>query len=369
MGLDYTTFYVLIGASLIGGLSGIISIYIVFRERSLLGDVISHAALPGIVFIFLLTQTKNIGLLLLGAIISSILSLWLIHQIIQYKKLKLDAAFAVILSVFFGLGILLLSYIQKTAIPEQAGLQVFLFGQASSLIQSDIVLLFWITSIIIFLVLLFWKELKLLSFDAEYMTILHFPVRYLSILLDLLIVIAIVIGLKTVGVILMAAMVIAPAAAARQWVSSFSLLALLSFIFGSTAGGLGALISSFWIKTPTGPIIIIILTTIVLVSISLAPKKGLLRKWFEYHKRKQQFLLKLVLQNMYALSLQHKNPHHPHSEKVIGSMSQISSIRSELKQMQNLGWIKLVENNKWQLTEKGINQSKQSNLQYSNNHE
>lgn len=354
MSFDYTTFYVILGSAIFGSLSGIMSIYTVFRGRSLLGDVISHSSLPGVVLAFLIIQSKNISWLLLGAIISSIFGLWLIHQIIQYKKIKLDAAFAVILSVFFGLGILLINYSQKIPHLDQAGIQIFLFGQASSLIKSDILLIAFIAVIIIFLIIFFWKELKLLSFDSEYMTILKFPVRWISLLLDLLIIIAIVIGLKTVGVILMAAMVIAPAAAARQWASSFSLLAILSLLFGLLAGALGAWISSLWERTPTGPIIIIILTIMVFFSICFAPNKGILEKWFRYRKRKQQLLMRIILQNIYALSIQHKDKYHPHSEKVISAMSQLISIKTELKLMQNIGWIKRVYNKEWCLTKKGI---------------
>ena len=114
LNFDYTTFYVILGSSIKGGLSGIISIYIVFRDRSLLGDVIAHAALPGIVLAFLIVQSKEILWLLTGAIISSLFSLWFIHKIIQYKKIKLDTAFAVILSVFFGLGVLSYKLLTKS---------------------------------------------------------------------------------------------------------------------------------------------------------------------------------------------------------------------------------------------------------------
>ena len=209
LNFDYTTFYVVLGSSIIGCLSGIISIYIVFRDRSLLGDVIAHAALPGIVLAFLILQSKEILWLLIGAIISSLFSLWFIHKIIQYKKIKLDTAFAVILSVFFGLGVLLINYAQKVERLDTAGIEIFLFGQASSLIRSDIILISILSILIVTVVCLFWKELRFLSFDPEYMAILKFPVRKINMLLDMLIIISIVIGLKTVG------------APARQWTLDF----------------------------------------------------------------------------------------------------------------------------------------------------
>ena len=302
-----------------------------------------------------------------GAIISSLFSLWFIHKIIQYKKIKLDTAFAVILSVFFGLGVLLINYSQKVEGLEPAGVEIFLFGQASSLIQSDIILISILSILVIIVVLLFWKELRFLSFDPEYMEILKFPVRKISLLLDMLIIISIVIGLKTVGVVLMAAMVIAPAAAARQWTSSYVLLTLLACFFGTIAGGLGALMSSFWDHTPTGPSIIIVLTTIVFLSLFFAPRKGLLEKWFQYRSRKNQFLAKLFLQNLYALSLQHQNFFHAHSENVIKNMTQNRSIKPGLYLSHNLGWIQDAGNNHWRLTSKGVKIAKQQYYNYYQN--
>ncbi len=358
LNFDYTTFYVVLGSSIIGCLSGIISIYIVFRDRSLLGDVIAHAALPGIVLAFLILQSKEILWLLTGAIISSLFSLWFIHKIIQYKKIKLDTAFAVILSVFFGLGVLLINYAQKVERLDTAGIEIFLFGQASSLIRSDIILISILSILIVTVVCLFWKELRFLSFDPEYMAILKFPVRKINMLLDMLIIISIVIGLKTVGVVLMAAMVIAPAAAARQWTSSYLLLTFLAGLFGASAGGLGALLSSFWVQTPTGPTIIIVLTAIVFFSLFFAPRKGLLEKWFQHRNRKNQLLAKVLLQNIYALSLQHKNSFHAHSENVIQSMNHNRPIKSELYLANNLGWIADSGNKQWRLTPKGVKVAK-----------
>ena len=358
MELDYTTFYVVLGSLVIGALSGLMSIYIVFRNRSLIGDVISHAALPGIVLVFLVFKTKEIYLLLLGAIIFSFLALWLIRQIIIHKKIELDSAFALTLSIFFGFGVLLLSYSQKIDV-EQAGIQVFLFGQASSLVHSDLWIMLIIFFVISIIILLFWKELKLLSFDKEYMASQKFPVKTMTFLLDGLLIIAIVVGLKTVGVVLMAAMVIAPAAAARQWCSSFLGIAFLAIFFGGFAGVSGSFLSSLWKNTPTGPSIILVLTFLVIFSVFFASHRGLLGKWIKIHKKKNLFLMQIALQNFYALSLQHKSQYHAHSSKVIAEMSNQTSLNKELETMENLGWIEHAEDTNWRLTEKGLQVVKQ----------
>ena len=354
MYFDYTTFYVVLGSLSIGALSGLMSVYIVFRSRSLIGDVISHAALPGIAAIFLILGTKKIYWLLLGAMGSSFFSLWFIHQIVSHKKVQLDAAFALTLSVFFGVGVLLLSYAQKIETLDQAGIQIFLFGQASSLLQSDVFVMIGISVFVAIVIFLFWKEWKLLSFDTEYMTSQRFPVATMSFLLDCLLIISIVVGLKTVGVILMAAMVIAPAAAARQWSSSFLLVTLLAILFGGFAGGTGALLSSFWINTPTGPMIILILTLLVVISVFFAPHRGILDKWLKQQKKKNLLLMQIILRNFYALSLHHKGRYHAHSEKVVENMSELGPLKKELETMQNLGWIEHVEKEEWKLTKKGI---------------
>jgi manganese/zinc/iron transport system permease protein len=355
---DYTTFYVILGSLVVGALSGLMSIYLVFRSRSLIGDVISHAALPGIVIAFLFFGSKEIYLLFIGAVISSFLALWLIHQIVAHKKIHLDSAFAIILSVFFGFGVLLLSHAQKIEGLDQAGIQIFLFGQASSLVHSDLWLMIGIFCFVAAVILLFWKEWMLMSFDPEYMSSQRFPFQLMSFLLDGLLIISIVVGLKTVGVVLMAAMVIAPAAAARQWSSSFALIALLAIFFGGFAGASGAFLSSLWENTPTGPTIILVLTTFVMFSVFFAPHRGILEKWIKNQRKKNLLLMQITLQNFYALSLQHKNEYHAHSVKVIEKMSKMSSLNKELEAMQNLGWIKHVGQTDWQLTKKGIQLAK-----------
>ena len=362
MTFDYTYLYVTLSSVVIGALSGLMSVYIVFRGRSLIGDVISHAALPGIVLIFLLSGSKEIYWLLLGAMGSSFLALWLIHQVIIHKKITLDAAFALTLSLFFGFGVLLLSYSQKIETLDQAGIEIFLFGQASSLLHSDLLLMLTIFVFICLVIILFWKEWKLLVFDPEYMASQKFPVQIMNFLLDGLLIVCVVIGLKAVGVVLMAAMVIAPAAAARQWSSSFVWITLLAVFFGATSGAAGAFFSNLWEQTPTGPTIILLLTSLVICSVFFAPHKGLLEKWIKQHKKRNIFLMRITLKNFYALSLQHKSKYHAHSIKVVEAMSQINPLKKELEAMQNLGWIKQVSKEEWQLTQKGLQIAKQKSF-------
>ena len=354
MSFDYTIFYVLMGSMIVGALSGLMSAFIVFRGRSLIGDVIAHTALPGIVVAFLLFDSKEIYILLVGALGSSFFALWLIHQISFHRRVKLDASFSLILSVFFGFGVLLLSYVQKLEKLDQAGLQIFLFGQASSLIRADFFLMLQVFLFVSFCIILFWKEWKLLSFDPEYMLMQKFPVAWMKFFLDGLLVLAIVVGLKSVGVVLMAAIVIAPAAAARQWSSSFLFIVCLAILFGSLAGISGALVSSFWENTPTGSVIIFFLTFLVVFSVFFAPRRGFLQKWLQIQKKKNLFLMEIALKNFYALSLQHKDSYHSHSVKVIEKMTEIHSLKKEMQAMKSLGWVEQIDDFHWRLTKKGL---------------
>ena len=180
--------------------------FAVLRKESLLGDAISHAALPGIAIAFLISGAKESNTLLLGALISGLIGTFWIRGIVQKTHLKTDTALGLILSLFFGFGMLLLTFIQKQPNANQAGLDKYLFGQAATLVESDVWLMAIVTGLCLFVVLLFWKEFKILLFDADYAQTLGFNTKFIDILITSFIVLAIVLGLQTVGVVLMSAM-------------------------------------------------------------------------------------------------------------------------------------------------------------------
>ncbi len=214
---DYTFQTVALGSALLGLISGVLGSFAVLRRQSLLGDGISHSALPGVVMAFVLSGSKNTEVLLMGALISGLLATLFIVSIVRHTRVKFDSALALVMSVFFGLGLVLLTYVQKIPNSNQAGLKRFIFGQASTLLQRDIILMVICGLILLTLVLLFWKEFKLFTFDSDFAQSLGFSPKKLNLLLSFMIVLAIIIGLQTVGVILMSAMLITPAVAARQW--------------------------------------------------------------------------------------------------------------------------------------------------------
>lgn len=288
---DYTFQTVALGSALLGLISGVLGSFAVLRKQSLLGDGVSHAALPGVVLAFILLKSKNTEILLLGALITGLLSTFIMVSIVRYSRIKFDSALALTMSVFFGLGLVLLTYVQKIPNSNQAGLNRFIFGQASTLLQRDIVLMAVCGAVLLLLVGSFWKEFKLFSFDSDFAQSLGFSPRNLNLLLSFMIVLAIIIGLQTVGVILMSAMLIAPAVAARQWTKRLWVMVLLSAVFGAVSGVIGTALSSLYAKLPTGPAIVVCVSVFVLVSVLFAPGRGVIHRL--YQRRKSRLMYRI----------------------------------------------------------------------------
>lgn len=289
---NYTFQTVALGSALLGLISGVLGSFTVLRKQSLLGDGVSHSALPGVVMAFLLLGSKNAEVLLLGALISGLLATWFIVSITRYTRIKFDSALALIMSVFFGFGLVLLTYVQKIPNSNQAGLNRFIFGQTSTLLQRDIFLMIICGLILLGLVLLFWKEFKLFTFDSDFAQSLGFSPKKLNLLLSFMIVLAIIIGLQTVGVILMSAMLITPAVAARQWTNKLWVMVMLSALFGAISGVVGTAASSLFTKLPTGPAIVVCVSIIVVISVLFAPGRGILYQIYQRRRNKVLYKLK-----------------------------------------------------------------------------
>jgi len=287
---DYTFRVVALGSALLGITSGVLGCFAILKKESLLGDGVSHAALPGVVLAFLLTNQKHTLILLLGAAITGLLATFCIKIIVKYSTIKFDGALALIMSVFFGFGIALLTYAQRLPTANQAGLSGFIYGQASTLLVADIYIMSIVSIILLSIVVLLWKEFKLVIFDSIFATSIGYPTRLLNNLLSLLIVITIVLGLQTVGVILMSAMLIAPGVAARQWTNKLSVMLLYSAIFGAVSGVIGTAISSSIPRVPTGPTIVICLSSITIISLLIAPNRGILHEIYMRNKTRKRLL-------------------------------------------------------------------------------
>ncbi len=283
---DYTLRTVVLGTGILGITCGALGVFAFLRRQSLLGDAISHAALPGIACVFLLTHSRNPAVLMLGGALTGSIGTLFIWLITHKTTIKKDAALGIVLSVFFGLGLVLLTVIQKRSIAQQAILNKFLFGNASLLLSSDISAMVAISCTIFLCLFFFWKEFKLITYDQLFAYTLGYPVKGLDILLTFLLVFAIVMGLQTVGVILMSSMLIAPAAAARQWTYNFELMVILAAGFGAFSSVTGSIISSMVDQLPTGPTIVVVMSLVVLISLLCAPHRGILWHWWRFSRTK-----------------------------------------------------------------------------------
>jgi manganese/zinc/iron transport system permease protein len=274
---DPTLQTVTLGTAILGGVSGSLGSFAVLRKQSLLGDAVSHASLPGVMLVFLVTRSKAPLPLVIGAGAAGWIATLLILRLTRTTRIPTDTAMCGVMSVFFGIGILLQTYIQKNVLDaSQAGLNHFLFGQAALMLTRDVQLMAALGGAAIAVRLLFWKEFKLLSFDPAFAASLGWPTRMLDVVLTTLLVTAIVIGLQSVGVVLMSALIVAPGAAARQWTDRLGRMVVISAALGAASGILGTVISDLLTRVPTGPAIVLVATAFVLVSLLIAPRRGLL---------------------------------------------------------------------------------------------
>jgi manganese/zinc/iron transport system permease protein len=319
---DHTLRVVAAGAGVLGATSGALGSFAVLRRQSLLGDALAHAALPGIALAFLLTASKEPLVVLVGAGLAGWLATVVVRTITRLSRVPFDAALGMTLAVFFGLGMVLLTVIQKRPDAAQAGLESFLFGQAAALLRRDVVTMSILAALALAVLILLVKELKLLSFDPDFGAALGLPMRRLDALLTLLLVLAVVLGLQTVGVVLMSAMIVAPGAAARQWTRRLTPMVVLAAVFGVAAGVGGAILSSVVARLPTGPTIVLILSVVVAVSLLLAPERGLVWQRMRLGRLTAAPRVDPVLMHLYALSLQHRDdPEHGHPLSVLRTMS------------------------------------------------
>lgn len=286
---DYTFQVVALGSMLMGMISGIMGSFAVLRKQSLLGDGVSHAALPGVVMAFLLTGSKQTETLLLGALVSGLMATLFMVSIVKHSRVKFDSALALVMSVFFGLGLVLLTYVQKQPNANQAGLNRFIFGQASTLLRRDLIIMLVVGGALAILTALFWKEIKLSTFDRDYAQSLGFSPRKLDLIISSMIVLAIIVGLQTVGVILMSAMLITPAVAARQWTNKLWGMVALAMLFGAISGIAGTVFSSLIPKLPTGPAIVVAVSVIVGISLLFAPGRGVFARMVQRRRNRRSW--------------------------------------------------------------------------------
>lgn len=257
-----------------GFLAGSIGVLVVLRKNALIGDSIAHAALPGVALSFLVFECKELYILLPGAALAALVAMVTFNFIKKHSKIKNDTILALILSGFFGLGIILIRIITNSKIASAAGLKDFIYGQASTMMFKDMITILIIFVIAYSLLLLLWKEFKVFIFNAEFAETLGFNNKLLNGIFSFLVVLVIIAGIQMLGVVLLSAMIIAPAVAIKQFSDKYHNNFIFGGVIGAVSGFCGSIISSL-LKIPTGPSIIVFLSLVVLLSLLFAPKKGL----------------------------------------------------------------------------------------------
>ena len=269
---------VVVGTTLLASSSAVVGTFSYLKGQSLVGDAIAHALLPGVVLAFMLGDGRNPAYLIFGALVSGLIAHYGIEFIQNRTKLKSDTAVSLVLSTFFGFGIMLMSVVQQRGQGQQAGLERYLLGKAAAITMLDVYTFSALALVLLLGVALFYKGFQLMTFNEDFAHAIGLPVDLIRVTFTVLTVLAVTIGIQTVGVVLMAALLITPAAAARAWTKSLPQMIVLAAVFSAISAILGTLISSAITKMPTGPWIVIILGLIGFTSLFIAPEKGWLFK-------------------------------------------------------------------------------------------
>lgn len=280
--------WVLISATVLGIAAGAVGCLAYFRRQNLMSDSLAHAALPGVVIAFLISGEKNLPVLIIGAAISAFIGAFFIQLISTSSRISEDSSMGMILSIFYGFGIMLLTIANRSAGGNKSGLDNFIFGQAAAMVRTDVYTMLILAFVVIFALIIAFKEWKVYLFDPDFARGLGLSSKGMNLFYLLLLVTTIVIGIQAVGVILIAALMIIPAVSARYWSHSFSGMIVLSAIIGGVSGATGTFVSALGSGWPTGPFIVLAAAVFFIFSLIFGKEKGLLIYYIQYKKKQQE---------------------------------------------------------------------------------
>ena len=303
---DYNTRLVVICTMLLGCACGLMGGFLLLRKRSLMGDTLSHATLPGVGLSFMLAVAlggdgKSLPILLAGAAITGVIGCAAVLFIREQTRIKDDAAMGIVLSVFFGAGVAILGVIQTMPEGSAAGLESFIYGKTASMVMSDFQILVLVTICVITCSLLLFKEFRLLCFDETFAAALGWPVKFLYILLLALITAVTVAGLQAVGLILIIAFLITPAAAARFWTNQLDRMLVLSALIGAASGWLGASLSAFIPRLPAGAVIVLVAALFFVVSMLIGTERGVMIRFLRQSQLRKRMGRQHLLRALYEI--------------------------------------------------------------------
>lgn len=283
-----------LGVISLGIAAGVLGCFLLFRKRTLLSDTIGHATLPGVTGGFLLSalasgsEGKNFWILLIGAFFFGWLSVQVVQLLLRHTKLRQDAALAISLTGFYALGIVFLSVVQASGLPQSSGLEYYLYGMVASMVENEAWTLFGTALVALFLVFLFLKELNVLCFDEAFVQTQGLPHRWLDEGLMFLSLIVAIVGLQTVGLLLIMALFIIPPSTARLWTQSLPKTLFISALVGAIGALSGAMVSAQIPHLPAGASIILCTSLLFFISLLIGYRKGILVKHLRFHEMEKR---------------------------------------------------------------------------------
>lgn len=360
-----------IGSMLMCLAAGLVGVIVFLRKQSLLGEALSHASYPGVILGVIVAGIvgldtrfgETLSLFIIGgAFITALLGTAAINLMVKRLNVRSDSALCFILSAFFGIGLMLASQVQFVYPTLYQQVQIYLYGQAATMTDLHIKVYAIIAIVISCVALLLYKEIQLITFDETYATSLGFRTKFIETFFFFLTVSAIVIGIRSVGVVLMSAMLIAPAAAARQYSNKLYIMLILAGLFGLASGYFGNFLSTEGtvyllnmypgskFSLPTGPMIVLVAAMICLFSLLFAPERGLVIRFFRIAKFRYLCTCENVLKAMWRMG-----PESDLSFADIQSYQAVSTtyLKIILRRLAKSGWVEKHGVNMYQLTHDG----------------
>jgi manganese/zinc/iron transport system permease protein len=349
--------------------AGVVGVVIFLRKESLLGESLSHAAFPGAIlgaFVGgLLGSDEDLSslIILAGAAFTAYLSIFFIRWLVTRLRIHSDAALCFTLAATFGIGVTLASHMQFSDPALYRNMLALLYGQAATMTDFHVYLYGALAAVVILLAALFRKEIQITSFDRTYASSLMLPVKIIEAVFFALAVLAVIIGIRSVGVVLMSAMLIAPPAAARQFSNRFTTLLFLSGIFGILSGYLGNILSvtgsqelsllfpNTRLSLPTGPVIVTISALLCFGALLFAPERGLAsRAW-----RIARFRYKCLRENILKCIWRHTKDYSTTIPLLQEHLNATSlTLLIALHHLKQEGWLEKNGKGSWKLTSDGI---------------
>ena len=304
----------MIGSILMSMGAALVGVFLFLRKESLLGEALSHGAYPGVVLsalvatFFIRSPGEDGGALaLLGAFLSALLGLKLIGWLKRRLKMHSDAALCLILSLFFGFGVLIASRLQITHPLWYRSIQSYLYGQVATMVDRHITYYAVLIIVIVLVILALFRPLQWIHFDRDYSKSVGARVSFVETVMEILIILSIVIGMRSVGIVLLSGMLIAPAVAARPWTHRLSRLLFLAAAIGGVSGFFGNYLSVILplylekpdLALPTGPMILLTAVTFSILSLLFAPGAGVLSRYYRHLKFRNRCALENVLKRLW----------------------------------------------------------------------